>query len=132
MGWIFFITTQSNQRSIKDQNQETWKKIGYTWLHRGCGFTPQHPILDGCKWFASYYIKEKLKIKVAKGRHTKKINSLSTIVIWHFQFFLTNLAYKSCLQILLQKLNLFRWDDCPYSARTCNEPWIPQPIFQCR
>ncbi len=33
---------------------------------RGCGFKPRHCILDRCKQFASYYIKEKLKIKVAK------------------------------------------------------------------
>jgi hypothetical protein len=73
-----------------------------------------------------------LKIKVAKARHTKNIDLFSKTVIWHFQFFpitfLTNLNNKLCLK----KLNLFRWDDCPYSARTCNEPWIPQPIFQCR
>ncbi len=30
-------------------------------------------ILDGCKQFASYYIKEKLKIKVAKWGTPKKI-----------------------------------------------------------
>ncbi len=32
---------------------------------RGRGFESRR-ILDGCKRFASYYIKEKLKIKVAK------------------------------------------------------------------
>jgi hypothetical protein len=32
---------------------------------RGRGFESRR-ILDGCKLFASYYIKEKLKIKVAK------------------------------------------------------------------
>jgi hypothetical protein len=32
---------------------------------RGRGFESHH-ILDGCKRFASYYIKEKLKIKVAQ------------------------------------------------------------------
>ena len=31
----------------------------------GCGFVSGR-ILDGCKQFASYYIKENLKIKVAK------------------------------------------------------------------
>ena len=31
------------------------------------------PILDGCKQFASYYIKENLKIKVAKWGTPKKI-----------------------------------------------------------
>ena len=39
---------------------------------RGCGFKPRHRILDGCKQFASYYIKEKLKIKVAKMGTPKK------------------------------------------------------------
>jgi hypothetical protein len=39
---------------------------------RGCRFESRH-ILDGCKRFASYYIKEKLKIKVAKWGPTKKI-----------------------------------------------------------
>jgi hypothetical protein len=28
---------------------------------RGCGFKPWPRILDGCKQFASFYIKEKLK-----------------------------------------------------------------------
>jgi hypothetical protein len=31
-----------------------------------------NPILDGCKQFASYYIEEKLKIKVAKWGTPKK------------------------------------------------------------
>jgi hypothetical protein len=38
---------------------------------RGCGFESRR-ILDGCKRFASYYIKEKLKIKVAKWGTPKK------------------------------------------------------------
>ncbi len=38
---------------------------------RGCGFESRH-LLDGCKRFASYYIKEKLKIKVAKWGTLKK------------------------------------------------------------
>ncbi len=38
---------------------------------RGHGFE-SHRILDGCKQFASYYIKEKLKIKVAKWGIPKK------------------------------------------------------------
>jgi hypothetical protein len=42
-------------------------------LPRGCGFKPQHHILDGCKQFDSYYIKEKLKIKVAKWGTPKKV-----------------------------------------------------------
>ena len=40
---------------------------------RGRGFKPRHRILDGCKTFASYYIKEKLKIKVAEWGTPKKI-----------------------------------------------------------
>jgi hypothetical protein len=46
---------------------------------RGRGFESRR-ILDGCKRFASYYIKEKLKIKVAKWGTPKKylkINSLA-------------------------------------------------------
>ncbi len=39
---------------------------------RGCGFESHH-ILDGCNQFASYYIKEKLKIKVAKWGTPKNI-----------------------------------------------------------
>jgi hypothetical protein len=39
---------------------------------RGCGFETRR-ILDGCKQFASYYIKEKLKIKVAKWGTPKNI-----------------------------------------------------------
>jgi hypothetical protein len=39
---------------------------------RGRGFESRR-ILDGCKRFASYYIKEKLKIKVAKWDTPKKI-----------------------------------------------------------
>jgi hypothetical protein len=38
---------------------------------RGRGFESCH-ILDGCERFASYYIKEKLKIKVAKWGTPKK------------------------------------------------------------
>ena len=39
---------------------------------RGRGFESRR-ILDGCKQFASYYIKEKFKIKVAKWVTPKKI-----------------------------------------------------------
>jgi hypothetical protein len=39
---------------------------------KGRGFESRR-ILDGCKQFASYYIKEKLKIKVAKWGTPKKI-----------------------------------------------------------
>jgi hypothetical protein len=38
---------------------------------RGRGFESRR-ILDGCKQFASYYIEEKLKIKVAKYGTPKK------------------------------------------------------------
>ena len=38
---------------------------------RGRGFESRR-ILDGCKRFANYYIKEKLKIKVAKWGTPKK------------------------------------------------------------
>ncbi len=38
---------------------------------RGRGFESRRK-LDGCKRFASYYIKEKLKIKVAKWGTPKK------------------------------------------------------------
>jgi hypothetical protein len=38
---------------------------------RGRGFKSRR-ILDGCKRFASYYTKEKLKIKVAKWGTPKK------------------------------------------------------------
>ena len=38
----------------------------------GCGFKSWHRIIDGCKRIASYYIKEKLKIKVAKWGTPKK------------------------------------------------------------
>ncbi len=38
---------------------------------RGRGFNSRR-ILDGCKRFASYYIKEKLKIKVAEWGTPKK------------------------------------------------------------
>ena len=36
------------------------------------GFKPRHCILIGCKQFAIYYTKEKLKIKVAKWGTPKK------------------------------------------------------------
>ena len=38
---------------------------------RGRGFESRR-IVDGCKRFASYYIEEKLKIKVAKWKKKKK------------------------------------------------------------
>ena len=47
-------------------------KADGSWL-RSHGFKPRHPILDGCKQFASYYIKDKLKIKVAKWGPPKSI-----------------------------------------------------------
>ena len=39
---------------------------------RGCEFKPQHRLLDGCKQFASYYIKEKFENKGSQMGHTKK------------------------------------------------------------
>ena len=45
------------------------------WLRQmanGRGFKPWHRILDRCERFASYYIKEKLKLKVAKWGTSKK------------------------------------------------------------
>jgi hypothetical protein len=44
-------------------------------LPRYSGFNPRHCVLNGCKQFASYYIKEKLKIKVANGAHQQKNNN---------------------------------------------------------
>jgi hypothetical protein len=38
---------------------------------RGRGFESRH-ILDGCKQFASYYIKEKIENKGSQMGHTKK------------------------------------------------------------
>ena len=41
---------------------------------RGCGLKPQHCLLDGCKQFASYYIKDrKIENKGSLMGHTKKI-----------------------------------------------------------
>ncbi len=45
---------------------------------RGRGFESRR-IVDGCKRFASYYIKEKLKINVAKWGAPKKKRILATI-----------------------------------------------------
>ncbi len=40
---------------------------------KGCGFQPQHRILDGCKRFArAISLKEKLKNKGSQMGHTKK------------------------------------------------------------
>jgi hypothetical protein len=39
---------------------------------RGCGFESRR-ILDGCKQFASYYIKRKIENKGSQMGHTKKI-----------------------------------------------------------
>ncbi len=39
---------------------------------RGRGFKSRHRILDGCKRFASYYIKEKIENKGSQMGHTKK------------------------------------------------------------
>jgi hypothetical protein len=48
---------------------------------RGHGFKPRHRILDGCKQIASYYIKENLKIKVAKRGTPKKILKKKIILL---------------------------------------------------
>jgi hypothetical protein len=47
---------------------------------RGRGFESRH-ILDGCKQFDSYYIVEKLKIKVAKWGTPKKNNNKKSQVL---------------------------------------------------
>jgi hypothetical protein len=59
---------------------------------RGCGFKTRHRMLYGCKWFASYFINEKLKIKVAKWGAPKKYlkknslqmlkNRVQILIIW--------------------------------------------------
>jgi hypothetical protein len=49
---------------------------------RGRGFESRC-ILDGCKRFASYYIKEKLKIKVAKWGTPKKIFKKKKLLFLH-------------------------------------------------
>ncbi len=57
---------------------------------RGRGFESRH-ILDKCKQFASYYIKEKLKIKVAKwGIPKKKYKKKKIVTI------ITNFQKKIC------------------------------------
>jgi hypothetical protein len=56
-------------------------KAGGSWP-RGCGFKPRHHILDGCKQFASYYIKENLAIKVAKwGAPNKYLKEIIKIKV---------------------------------------------------
>ncbi len=40
---------------------------------KGCGFKPWYRILDGCQWFASYYINRKIENKGSQMGHTKKI-----------------------------------------------------------
>ncbi len=57
---------------------------------RGRGFKSRR-ILDGCKRFANYYIKEKLKIKVAKWGTPKKYLKKNFI---NFQFTLHMLTIK--------------------------------------
>jgi hypothetical protein len=51
---------------------------------RGCGFKRWHRILDGWKQFASYCIKEKLKIKVAKWGTPKKY--FKKVLKFHFTY----------------------------------------------
>jgi hypothetical protein len=71
---------------------------------RGREFKPRHRILDGCKQFASYYIKEKLKYKGSQIGHTKKtfkkpdlyhlIDKITTDTIM-FKFSLMRTTFKS-------------------------------------
>ncbi len=72
---IFSKLLKANFKSLTFVNQN--KKPGLVVRAedsrpRGRGFESRC-ILDGCKQFASYYIKEKLKIKVAKWGTPKKI-----------------------------------------------------------
>jgi len=70
------LQIQSNKLGYKKltYNKLTYNKAGSHGLvvkadgswPRGRGFKPRHRILDGCKQFASYYIKKNWKIKVAK------------------------------------------------------------------
>jgi hypothetical protein len=68
---------------------------------RGCGFKPRHRIVDGWKWFASYYIKEKLKIKVAKWGTPKNITLDLESWSWH--------SMMSVLTVWFKKLLSMRW-----------------------
>ncbi len=52
------------------------------------GFKPWHRLLDGCKQFASYYIKEKLKIKVAKWGTPKKYLGKKLFYNQYFRYLL--------------------------------------------
>jgi hypothetical protein len=54
---------------------------------RGRWFKPRHCILDGCKQFASYCIKEKLKIKVAKWGAPQFFFFKEIVFVWKQTFF---------------------------------------------
>jgi hypothetical protein len=56
---------------------------------RGRGFESRC-ILDGCKRFASYYIKGKLKIKLAKLGHITKIFKKTLMSAGEFQTYTFN------------------------------------------
>ncbi len=56
---------------IKARSHGLVVKVDGSWP-RGRGFKPRQRILDGCKQFASYYIKEKLENKGSQMGHTKK------------------------------------------------------------
>ncbi len=75
--WLLVGSERINKYClIKKSNDfpDSLKKIDYHGLvikadgswPRGRGFKPRHCKLDGCKQFSSHYIKEKLKIMVAK------------------------------------------------------------------
>jgi hypothetical protein len=59
----------------KDKGEKPWCSGYGRWFmtKRLCVQTPAHYTWDKCKPFASYYIKEKLKIKVAKWGTPKQI-----------------------------------------------------------
>jgi hypothetical protein len=72
--WINLIATKINQ---PERSHGLVVKADGSWPI-GRGFKPRYRILYEYKQFASYYIKEKLKIKVAKRgtlkKYLKKIN----------------------------------------------------------
>jgi hypothetical protein len=80
---------------------------------RGLGFKPGHSILDGCKRFASYYIKEKLKIEVAKWGTPKKYLKKN----FHTEESIRLLQPRLLQPLLLQpRLKQLRFDKCGCGA----------------
>ena len=75
-----------NQKNMSRSRSHGLVVKAYGSWQRGCGFKPRHRILDGCKRFASYYIKEKLKINVAKWG-APKIKKLKLIKRQQFKRF---------------------------------------------